>query len=69
MTDEQWEKIRPFVDAEAKARMAYEGWGSTNVNQPTERERIEVKLGFEHATLELIQASNNLRAALKEAGL
>jgi hypothetical protein len=69
MTDEQWEKIRPFAEAEARARLKYEAWSMTNSNQPTERQRIEVMVEYRRAVVELNEASAVLARALQEAGL
>ena len=64
MTDEQWEEIRPLVEEKTKARARCEAWALTNSNQPTERERIEVSLGYRRALAEFSAASAALFRAL-----
>jgi hypothetical protein len=67
MTDEQWEKIRPFSEAEFTARRALEAWGATNAS--TERERLAVHLGYQRAQKEYLAAQAAMKKALREAGL
>jgi hypothetical protein len=67
MTDEQWEKIRPFSEAEFRARQALAAWGAANAS--TERERLEIQLGYRRSQKEYMAARAALKKALREEGL
>ena len=64
MTDEQWQALRPFAEAQAQARLAY--INTMAFNTPTDpRKRIEVDIVFEQIRLELIEATKAFEDARK----
>jgi hypothetical protein len=65
MTDDQWDKIRPFAEAAAEARMALENAGMRNVQGVT-KNRIEQEVNYERLRLESDVASMALSSIRRE---
>lgn len=62
MTEEQWQALAPFAEADAKARDAFSAAQAMNVPNDT-RKRIEVDLIFQRLRIEMQQASHALEGA------
>ena len=63
MTDEQWEQIRPYAEAAAKARDAFMSAGLWNTVVGDERQRVEQDIAYEHLKTEWLMTSRELAAA------
>ena len=66
MTDEQWEKIAPLVEAETRTKLAYEACAIVPVCQPTAKVRIERALALRKAEIEWAEARTKLQRTIKE---
>lgn len=56
MTDDQWQKLAPFAEADAKARDAFSAAQAMNVPSDTQK-RIEADLYYRRILIEMQQAS------------
>lgn len=62
MTDEQWQRLAPFAEADSKARAAFESARAINV--PTDvRKRLESDLYYRRIQVEMQEASRAYEAA------
>lgn len=62
MTDEEWEQIKPYAEAEAKARMTL--LNHMIMNMPTDpRKALEAQVAYERAMEEATQAATALSVA------
>lgn len=64
MTDDQWQKLAPYAEAESNARAAFEAARMMNVPTDT-RERIEADLRFRRIQVEMQEASRAFEDARK----
>jgi hypothetical protein len=62
VTDEQWEQIKPFAEAAARARLAYRNMGAWNT--PTDpRKAMEQAIEYERLRVNVLHAEQELRKA------
>lgn len=62
MTDDQWQELAPFAEADAKARDAFSSAQMMNTPSDT-RERIDADLYCQRVMIEMQQASRALNEA------
>jgi hypothetical protein len=67
MTDEEWEKLRPFAEASRTATRAYHTFVA---DRPTElKAQIEYDLACERLRLDSVIAEQNYNRAVADLGL